>query len=127
MAQLDTLDIIVLAALLLGTVAYFTKGTYWAVYGDPYGNSLAQTNGAAKSGKSRNVIEKLEQSGKNCVVFYGSQTGTAEDYASRLAKEGHSRFGLNTMVADLEDYDFDNLDQFPEDKLAVFVLATYGE
>lgn len=127
MAQLDTLDIIVLAALLLGTVAYFTKGTYWAVYGDPYSNSLAQTNGAAKSGKSRNIIEKLEQSGKNCVVFYGSQTGTAEDYASRLAKEGHSRFGLNTMVADLEDYDFDNLDQFPEDKLAVFVLATYGE
>lgn len=31
------------------------------------------------------------------------------------------------MVADLEDYDFDNLDSFPEDKLAIFVLATYGE
>ncbi|KAF2677151.1 hypothetical protein K458DRAFT_320394 [Lentithecium fluviatile CBS 122367] len=127
MAQLDTLDIVVLAALLLGTVAYFTKGTYWAVYGDPYGNSLATGNGAAKAGKSRNIIEKLEESDKNCVVFYGSQTGTAEDYASRLAKEGHSRFGLNTMVADLEDYDYDNLDKFPEDKLAVFVLATYGE
>jgi NADPH-ferrihemoprotein reductase len=127
MAQLDTLDIIVLAALLLGTVAYFTKGTYWAVYGDPYGNSLATGNGAAKAGKSRNILEKLDESDKNCVVFYGSQTGTAEDYAGRLAKEGHSRFGLNTMVADLEDYDFDNLDKFPDDKLAVFVLATYGE
>ncbi|KAF2180024.1 hypothetical protein K469DRAFT_593527 [Zopfia rhizophila CBS 207.26] len=127
MAQLDTLDIIVLAALLLGTIAYFTKGTYWAVYGDPYGNSLATSNGAAKAGKSRNIIEKMEETDKNCVVFYGSQTGTAEDYASRLAKEGHSRFGLNTIVADLEDYDYDNLDKFPEDKLAVFVLATYGE
>lgn len=127
MAQLDTLDIIVLAALLLGTVAYFTKGTYWAVYGDPYGNSLATSNGAAKAGKSRNIIEKMEETDKNCVVFYGSQTGTAEDYASRLAKEGHSRFGLKTIVADLEDYDFENLDKFPEDKLAVFVLATYGE
>jgi NADPH-ferrihemoprotein reductase len=127
MAQLDTLDIIVLAALLLGTVAYFTKGTYWAVQADPYGSALANGNGAAKAGKSRNIVEKLEESDKNCVVFYGSQTGTAEDYASRLAKEGHSRFGLNTMVADLEDYDFDNLDKFPEDKLAVFVLATYGE
>jgi len=127
MAQLDTLDIVVLAALLLGTVAYFTKGTYWAVYGDPYGNSLAAGNGAAKAGKSRNILEKLDESDKNCVVFYGSQTGTAEDYASRLAKEGHSRFGLNTMVADLEDYDYDNLDKFPDDKLAVFVLATYGE
>jgi NADPH-ferrihemoprotein reductase len=31
MAQLDTLDIIVLAVLLLGTVAYFTKGTYWGI------------------------------------------------------------------------------------------------
>ncbi|KAL1593202.1 hypothetical protein SLS60_010810 [Paraconiothyrium brasiliense] len=127
MAQLDTLDIVVLAVLLLGTVAYFTKGTYWAVYGDPYGNSLATGNGAAKAGKSRNILEKMEESDKNCVVFYGSQTGTAEDYASRIAKEGHSRFGLNCMVADLEDYDYDNLDQFPEDKLAVFVLATYGE
>jgi NADPH-ferrihemoprotein reductase len=127
MAQLDTLDIVVLAALLLGTVAYFTKGTYWGVTVDPYGSSLAGANGAAKAGKSRNIIEKLEESDKNCVVFYGSQTGTAEDYASRISKEGHSRFGLKTMVADLEDYDFDNLDTFPDDKLAVFVLATYGE
>jgi NADPH-ferrihemoprotein reductase len=127
MAQLDTLDIVVLAALLLGTVAYFTKGTYWAVYGDPYGASLANANGAAKAGKSRNIIEKMDETDKNCVVFYGSQTGTAEDYASRLSKEGHSRFGLKTMVADLEEYDFDNLDSFPEDKLAIFVLATYGE
>lgn len=127
MAQLDTLDIIVLAALLVGTVAYFTKGTYWAVYGDPYGSSLANANGAAKAGKSRNIIEKLDEEDKNCVVFYGSQTGTAEDYASRLSKEGHSRFGLKTMVADLEEYDFENLDSFPEDKLAIFVLATYGE
>ncbi|CAN9210661.1 unnamed protein product [Alternaria alternata] len=127
MAQLDTLDIIVLAALLVGTVAYFTKGTYWGVYGDPYGNSLATANGAAKAGKSRNIIEKIDETDKNCVVFYGSQTGTAEDYASRISKEGHSRFGLKTMVADLEEYDFDNLDTFPEDKLAVFVLATYGE
>jgi NADPH-ferrihemoprotein reductase len=127
MAQLDTLDIIVLAALLIGTIAYFTKGTYWAVYGDPYGSSLATANGAGKAGKSRNIVEKMEETDKNCVVFYGSQTGTAEDYASRLSKEGHSRFGLKTMVADLEEYDFDNLDSFPEDKLAVFVLATYGE
>ncbi|KAG9202979.1 NADPH-cytochrome P450 reductase [Epicoccum nigrum] len=127
MAQLDTLDIVVLAALLLGTVAYFTKGTYWGVTVDPYGSSLAGANGAAKAGKSRNIIEKLEESDKNCVVFYGSQTGTAEDYASRISKEGHSRFGLKTMVADLEDYDFDNFDTFPDDKLAVFVLATYGE
>ena len=80
-----------------------------------------------KAGRTRNIIEKLEESDKNFIIFYGSQTGTAEDYASRLAKEGHARFGLKTMVADIEDYDYDNLDAFPEDKIAVFVLATYGE
>src|ERR1700761_7736187 len=127
MAQLDTLDIVVLILLLVGTVAYFTKGTYWAVAKDPYGNSLALANGHKAAGKSRNFIEKMEETGKNCIVFYGSQTGTAEDYASRLAKEGHSRFGLKTMVADLEDYDFDNLDTIPEDKVVFFILATYGE
>ncbi|PNS18837.1 NADPH--cytochrome P450 reductase [Sphaceloma murrayae] len=125
MAQLDTLDIVVLAVLLLGTVAYFTKGTYWSVQKDPYAGSLA--NGHAKQGMSRNILEKMEESGKNCVIFYGSQTGTAEDYASRLAKEGSSRFGLKTMTADLEEFDYDNLDEFPEDKVAMFVLATYGE
>ena len=126
MAQLDTLDIVVLVALLLGTIAYFTKGTYWAVQKDPYATSFANGH-AGKAGKSRNILEKMDESGKNCVVFYGSQTGTAEDYASRLAKEGSSRFGLKTMTVDLEEYDYENLDQFPEDKVAIFVLATYGE
>ena len=126
MAELDTLDIIVLGAILLGTLAYFTKGTYWGVQKDPYANAFANANGA-KAGRSRNIIEKMDESGKNCVIFYGSQTGTAEDYASRLAKEGKSRFGLETMVADLEEYDYENLDTFPEDKVAMFVLATYGE
>lgn len=126
MSQLDTLDVIVLSVILLATAAYFTKGKYWGVDKDPYANSFAKANGL-KAGQTRNILEKMEESGKNCVIFYGSQTGTAEDYASRLAKEGKSRFGLDTMVADLEDYDFDNLDQMPEDKVVFFVLATYGE
>lgn len=127
MAQLDTLDIVVLGLILLGTVAYFTKGKYWAVEKDPHANGFAGANGTAKAGQTRNIVEKMEESGKNCVIFYGSQTGTAEDYASRLAKEGKSRFGLETMTADLEEYDYDELDTVPSDKLVMFVLATYGE
>jgi NADPH-ferrihemoprotein reductase len=126
MAQIDILDIVVLVVLLLGSIAYFTKGTYWGIPKDPYASSYANGS-ASKAGRSRNILEKLEEAGKNCVIFYGSQTGTAEDYASRLAKEGSSRFGLKTMVADLEDYDYENLDKFPEDKVAFFVMATYGE
>ncbi|PTB70772.1 NADPH cytochrome P450 oxidoreductase [Trichoderma citrinoviride] len=127
MAELDTLDILVLSVILLGTVAYFTKGTLWAKQKDPYANPAYLNGNANRVGRTRNFVEKMEESGKNCIIFYGSQTGTAEDYASRLAKEGKSRFGLETMVADLEDYDFDNLDTLPSDKIAFFVLATYGE
>ena len=126
MAELDTLDVIVLGAIFMGTVAYFTKGKFWGVTKDPYAAAFANANGA-KAGRTRNIVEKMEESGKNCVIFYGSQTGTAEDYASRLAKEGKSRFGLETMVADLEEYEFDNLDAVPSDKVVMFVLATYGE
>ncbi|KAK3954504.1 hypothetical protein QBC32DRAFT_360171 [Pseudoneurospora amorphoporcata] len=126
MAELDTMDLVVLVAILLGTVAYFTKGKLWGVTKDPFASALANTS-SIPAGKTRNILHKMEEQGKNCIIFYGSQTGTAEDYASRLAKEGKSRFGLETMVADLEEYDFDNLDTIPNDKVVFFVLATYGE
>lgn len=60
-------------------------------------------------------------------IFYGSQTGTAEEYAIRLAKEAKQKFGLTSLVCDPEEYDFENLDQVPEDCAVFFVMATYGE
>lgn len=44
------------------------------------------------------------QQGKNIVVFYGSQTGTAEEFANRLSKDAH-RYGMKGMAADPEEYD----------------------
>lgn len=64
---------------------------------------------------------------KRIVMFYGSQTGTAEEYAIRLAKEAKAKFGLTSLVCDPEEYDFENLDQIPEDCVVFFVMATYGE
>lgn len=49
-------------------------------------------------------IKKLKSSGRSLVVFYGSQTGTAEEFAGRLAKEG-MRYKLKGMVADPEECD----------------------
>ena len=64
---------------------------------------------------------------KRLVIFYGSQTGTAEEYAIRIAKEAKSKFGLTSLVCDPEEYDFENIDTLPEDCAAIFVMATYGE
>ncbi|KAK4134260.1 hypothetical protein BT67DRAFT_442173 [Trichocladium antarcticum] len=126
MAELDTLDLAVLVVILLGTVAYLTKGTYWGRVKDPYTNAFPGEGEYPDKGE-KDIRETMENSGKNCIVFYGSQTGTAEDYAARLAKEGKSRFGLETMVADLEEYNFNTLDTLSDDKVVMFVLATYGE
>ncbi|XP_064619119.1 NADPH--cytochrome P450 reductase-like [Lineus longissimus] len=73
-------------------------------------------------------VGKMKSSGKNVVVFYGSQTGTAEEYAGRLAKES-LRYGMKGMVADPEECDMEELQQISEveNSLAIFCMATYGE
>ena len=38
------------------------------------------------------------------IVFYGSQTGTAEDLASRIAKEVSKSLRIATLVCDTDEY-----------------------
>uniref|UniRef100_A0AAY4D864 NADPH--cytochrome P450 reductase n=1 Tax=Denticeps clupeoides TaxID=299321 RepID=A0AAY4D864_9TELE len=66
--------------------------------------------------------------GRNIVVFYGSQTGTAEEFANRLAKDAQ-RYGMKGMAADPEEYDMSELSRLTEidNSLAIFSMATYGE
>ncbi|XP_070571456.1 NADPH--cytochrome P450 reductase-like isoform X2 [Ptychodera flava] len=73
-------------------------------------------------------INKMKNSGKNMVIFYGSQTGTAEEFAGRLAKDAQ-RYGMKAMVADPEECDMEDLNRMGEieNSFAVFCLATYGE
>uniref|UniRef100_A0A8C2K312 NADPH--hemoprotein reductase n=1 Tax=Cyprinus carpio TaxID=7962 RepID=A0A8C2K312_CYPCA len=86
------------------------------------GGTLAQTT------RETSFIDKMKKTGKNIVVFYGSQTGTAEEFANRLAKDAH-RYGMKGMSADPEEYDMSELSRLPEieNSLAIFCMATYGE
>ena len=67
---------------------------------------------------------------KKVVVFYGSQTGTAEEFASRLAKDA-TRHGLPAMTFDPEDCtdwaDLQKVGTDIENSLVIFCVATYGE
>ncbi|KDQ62204.1 hypothetical protein JAAARDRAFT_122032 [Jaapia argillacea MUCL 33604] len=85
------------------------------------------SKGANGHGNPRDFVAKMKEGKKRLVIFYGSQTGTAEEYAIRIAKEAKSKFGLTSLVCDPEEYDFENLDQVPEDCAVIFVMATYGE
>lgn len=40
----------------------------------------------AFSTATRNIIEKMQTTRKRVMIFYGSQTGTAEEYALKIAK-----------------------------------------
>jgi NADPH-ferrihemoprotein reductase len=73
-------------------------------------------------------ITKMKNTNRNVVVFYGSQTGTAEEFATRLAKDA-ARYGMKGMVADPEECDMEDLAKLTEieNSLAIFCMATYGE
>ena len=85
------------------------------------------TTQTSTSGSS--FVTKMKNSGKSIAIFYGSQTGTAEEFANRLAKDAQ-RYSLKAMVLDPEECDIDDLPLIREElgkALIVFVVATYGE
>ncbi|KRX14445.1 NADPH--cytochrome P450 reductase [Trichinella nelsoni] len=86
----------------------------------------AQTSNGALD--THSFVAKMKAAGKNMVVFYGSQTGTAEDLAFRLAKDA-VRYGMKAIALDPEEYDPEDLYLLAEipNSLAVFCMATYGE
>ncbi|EEQ45168.1 NADPH-cytochrome P450 reductase [Candida albicans WO-1] len=120
--SLDKLDLYVIVTLVVAVAAYFAKNQFLS---KPQDTGFLSNDGAG--GSSRNILETLKKNNKNTLLLFGSQTGTAEDYANKLSRELHSRFGLNTMVADFADYDFDNFGDITDDILVFFIVATYGE
>jgi NADPH-ferrihemoprotein reductase len=73
------------------------------------------------------MLTKCNEQSKDVVVFWGSQSGTAESLANRLVRDLRSRFGLEGLSADLSDYDPATIASIPETKIAIFLLSTYGE
>ncbi|KAK9889638.1 hypothetical protein WA026_007015 [Henosepilachna vigintioctopunctata] len=125
----STLDIVLISILVGGIGWYFfnkrrsekenaAKRTY----------AIQPTSMGLQASSDNSFVKKLQSSGRSLVVFYGSQTGTGEEFAGRLAKEG-ARYRMKGMVADPEECDMGelvNLKSIPN-SLAVFCLATYGE
>ena len=60
--------------------------------------------GSPQSAAQKSLIEKMKASGKSIVIFFGSQTGTGEEFAQRLAKNARL-YGLKALVVDPEEID----------------------
>ncbi|KAF4340162.1 NADPH-ferrihemo reductase [Fusarium beomiforme] len=122
---IDSTDLFVLISLLLGAIVYLSNGKLRNLFFSKPASSTETS--ASKEDSLRSIVHICNTTGKNCVIFYGSQTGTAENYAQKLAREASSRYGLDPMVADLEEYDYNDLSELSENVVLMFVLATYGE
>ncbi|XP_072098911.1 NADPH--cytochrome P450 reductase-like [Mobula birostris] len=119
----STLDIF-LFSLLAGFAIYWFVFRKKKIEAADYKTIQQQT----PTVRETSFIEKMKKTGKSMVVFYGSQTGTAEELANRLAKDAQ-RYGMRGMATDPEEYDMSELSRLTEleNSLAVFCLATYGE
>ncbi|XP_066157348.1 NADPH--cytochrome P450 reductase [Euwallacea fornicatus] len=126
----STYDIILLAVVIVAITWFLLKRNNNTVSSLSNGKSytIQPTSITMQSTTDNSFVKKLQSSGRSLVVFYGSQTGTGEEFAGRMAKEG-VRYRLKGMVADPEECDMEelvNLKNIPN-SLAVFCMATYGE
>ncbi|KAI4762072.1 cytochrome P450 reductase 1 [Aureobasidium sp. EXF-3400] len=114
----------------LGT--YLLKGKAWD-RPDPYHHvwfekpQIADAAVSDRVKETRDISQKLEETNSKMVIFWGSQSGTAEGFANRLGRECHSRFRLESLVADLSDYDMETLKHIKKETLVVFIASTFGE
>ena len=74
------------------------KDTLWNFKID---NGVGKATGTTHEGS---FVDRMLHSKKQMVVFYGSQTGTAEDFAQRIAKQA-KRYGISAAVCDPEECD----------------------
>lgn len=125
-------DIAVLALLILGGSGYLTRGSIWDKP-DPYHYKwFERPQESALDGRhikkdNRNIAQKLEDTRRDLVIFWGSQSGTAEGFANRLARDCHRRFRIEALVADVSDYDHETIALIPAGKFVIFILSTYGD
>ena len=97
-------DIVILALLALGGASYLTRGSLWDKP-DPYHYKWFERpqesalNGRHIKKETRNIAQKLEETQRDLVIFWGSQSGTAEGFANSLARDCHRRFRLEACEA----------------------------
>ncbi|KAI4751152.1 cytochrome P450 reductase 1 [Aureobasidium sp. EXF-3400] len=124
-------DIAAMALVGAASAAYMFKGTLWDKP-DPYHYKWFERpqelmGGRAGAQQTRNIAEKIEETEADMVIFWGSQSGTAERMAIRLAKECHQRFGLKVLAVDASDYEPSTIAQITASKLCIFLASTFGE
>ncbi|KAK7429431.1 NADPH-cytochrome P450 reductase [Neonectria magnoliae] len=125
-------DYLLLPLVVLGSAFVINKGSIFPK-SDPYRYKFFErpqqlsSSSVQSQSRSRNIADIVSQSNADLVVFWGSQSGTAEGFAQRLARESHQRFKLKPIIADMSDYEAESVVHLAGSTLVVFIVSTYGE
>lgn len=118
---MNSTDLMILAVILLVVLIYLKLDTLKELF------SSNDSDISVANGGSNDIVQLMRDNDKNYLVLFASQTGTAEDYAKRFAKELKSKFNLNVLCKDVEHTDLENLHELPSDIVVSFFVSTYGE
>ena len=124
-------DFAAMAVITTLTVIFLLRGVAWDKP-DPFLYKMFERpqesmGSKKKDAETRDIREKLDKIGADIVIFWGSQSGTAERFANRLSKEISQRFGKKALAADCSDFEPESIKNLSQDKLALFVASTFGE
>ncbi|XP_039251885.2 NADPH--cytochrome P450 reductase-like [Styela clava] len=126
---ISTLDFFLLSALIGFGVYWFFFRRDNSIKDDEFRKlSVVQPTLTRTDSFMDGFISRMKKGGRNIAIFYGSQTGTAEEFAGRLMKDAQ-RYGMKALVLDPEECSMDQLPEVIniEKSLAIFCMATYGE
>ncbi|OGM49542.1 hypothetical protein ABOM_001640 [Aspergillus bombycis] len=112
-----------IAATLLLDSSLFNKDPLQHIWYEYPQGAKAQE----KSSTDINITQVLKDQGKDIIIFYGTQSGTAYELARYLSRTIFQRFSKAALVADISDYNYDCLSTVPSDVIVLFILSTYGE
>ncbi|VDN04179.1 unnamed protein product [Thelazia callipaeda] len=127
--EVDAIDVIVLIVVLFSTIYYFCK--FWIRRSS---KTLTEVKIPSYSSPNNQLnqhvpfISRMKSEGRKVLIIYGSQTGTAEELAGRLAKDVQN-YGQKAFVLDPEEMDNEDFERIIEipDMLLIMCMATYGE
>ncbi|KAK0415662.1 hypothetical protein QR680_012048 [Steinernema hermaphroditum] len=128
LSQFDTMDIVVITVVLGVGIYFFIKNRTESSTSrySPNVVPITPANGTAQRDSS--FITKMTTENRQVLILYGSQTGTGEELAGRLAKD-LSRYSQKALILDPEDMDVEDFPRITEveNPLVVMCMATYGE
>ena len=74
------------AIIIISTLIVIISSVYLFKVKNSNSNHKSNELDNSVNTSTRNIVERMESTKKRVIIFFGSQTGTAEEYATRIAK-----------------------------------------